>query len=157
MLGTRGGGSSAGPPPVEFSVARYEFAVPVMAEVYVTRLMDRDEFSPALRPPRDEGRNPRKPSLTLAESSHSHPERHLELWPRNYQAEAFFPGSRSRVEGDKCTGLDRAPNATGLGLGHRKAAGLGPRPDRSQPPSGHKFRNPFPPGKWTRSFSRHGR
>jgi hypothetical protein len=34
----------AGPPPVEFSGDRYEFAVPVMAEVYVTRLLDRDQF-----------------------------------------------------------------------------------------------------------------
>jgi hypothetical protein len=34
----------AGPPPVEFSGDRYEFAVPVMAEVYVERLLDRDEF-----------------------------------------------------------------------------------------------------------------
>ena len=34
----------AGPPPVEFSGDRYEFAVPVMAEVYVSRLLDRDEF-----------------------------------------------------------------------------------------------------------------
>jgi hypothetical protein len=33
-----------GPPPVEFSGERYEFAVPVMAEVYVARLFDRDEF-----------------------------------------------------------------------------------------------------------------
>ncbi len=32
------------PPAVEFSGDRYEFAVPVMAEVYVTRLLDRDEF-----------------------------------------------------------------------------------------------------------------
>jgi hypothetical protein len=34
----------AGPPPVEFCGDRYEFAVPVMAEVYVSRLLDRDEF-----------------------------------------------------------------------------------------------------------------
>ena len=34
----------AGPPPVLFSGDRYEFAVPVLAEVYVTRLLDRDEF-----------------------------------------------------------------------------------------------------------------
>jgi hypothetical protein len=34
----------AGPPPVEFSGERYELAVPVTAEVYVTRLLDRDEF-----------------------------------------------------------------------------------------------------------------
>jgi hypothetical protein len=34
----------AGPPPVEFSCDRYEFAVPVLAEVYVSRLLDRDEF-----------------------------------------------------------------------------------------------------------------
>jgi hypothetical protein len=33
-----------GPPPVEFSGERYEFAVPVMAEVYVSRLLDREEF-----------------------------------------------------------------------------------------------------------------
>jgi hypothetical protein len=32
------------PPPIEFSSERYEFAVPVMAEVYVSRLLDRDEF-----------------------------------------------------------------------------------------------------------------
>jgi hypothetical protein len=32
------------PPPVLFTGDRYEFAVPVMAEVYVTRLLDRDEF-----------------------------------------------------------------------------------------------------------------
>jgi len=31
-------------PQVLFSGARYEFAVPVMAEVYVERLLDRDEF-----------------------------------------------------------------------------------------------------------------
>jgi hypothetical protein len=35
---------SAGPPPVEFSGDRYEFAVPVTAEVYVSRLLDRNEF-----------------------------------------------------------------------------------------------------------------
>jgi hypothetical protein len=34
----------AGTPPVEFSGERHEFAVPVMAEVYVSRLLDRDEF-----------------------------------------------------------------------------------------------------------------
>jgi hypothetical protein len=34
----------AGPPPVEFSGDRYEFPVPVLAEVYVSRLLDRDEF-----------------------------------------------------------------------------------------------------------------
>jgi hypothetical protein len=32
------------PPPVLFGSDRYEFAVPVMAEVYVERLLDRDEF-----------------------------------------------------------------------------------------------------------------
>jgi hypothetical protein len=32
------------PPPVLFSGDRYEFAVPVMAEVHVSRLLDRDEF-----------------------------------------------------------------------------------------------------------------
>jgi hypothetical protein len=32
------------PPPVEFSGECHEFAVPVMAEVYVSRLLDRDEF-----------------------------------------------------------------------------------------------------------------
>lgn len=32
------------PPSIEFSGDRYEFAVPVLAEVYVTRLLDRDEF-----------------------------------------------------------------------------------------------------------------
>ena len=34
----------AGPPAVEFSGGRYEFAASVLAEVYVTRLLDRDEF-----------------------------------------------------------------------------------------------------------------
>jgi hypothetical protein len=34
----------AGPPAVEFRGDRYEFAVPVLAEVYVSRLLDRDEF-----------------------------------------------------------------------------------------------------------------
>jgi hypothetical protein len=34
----------AGPPAVEFSGDRYEFAVPVLAEVYVSRVLDRDEF-----------------------------------------------------------------------------------------------------------------
>jgi hypothetical protein len=34
----------AGPPAVEFSGDRHEFAVPVMAEVYASRLLDRDEF-----------------------------------------------------------------------------------------------------------------
>lgn len=32
------------PPDVEFTAAGYQFAVPVVAEVYVTRLLDRDEF-----------------------------------------------------------------------------------------------------------------
>jgi hypothetical protein len=32
------------PPPVQFSGDSYEFAVPVMAEAYVSRLLDRDEF-----------------------------------------------------------------------------------------------------------------
>jgi hypothetical protein len=32
------------PPPVRFARDRYELAVPVMAEVYITRLLDRDEF-----------------------------------------------------------------------------------------------------------------
>jgi hypothetical protein len=32
------------PPPVLFSGPRYDLAVPVMAEVYVSRLLDRDEF-----------------------------------------------------------------------------------------------------------------
>jgi len=31
-------------PPVEFTADRYQFAVPVLAEVYVSRLLDRDEF-----------------------------------------------------------------------------------------------------------------
>jgi hypothetical protein len=35
---------SAVRPPVKFSGDVYEFAVPVMAEVYVSRLLDRDEF-----------------------------------------------------------------------------------------------------------------
>ena len=40
-----GGRAAVGdPPPVLFSGDRYEFAVPVMAEVYVSRLLDRDEF-----------------------------------------------------------------------------------------------------------------
>jgi hypothetical protein len=39
-----GTGSSAGPPPVLFSGERHEFAVPVLAEQYVTHLLDRDEF-----------------------------------------------------------------------------------------------------------------
>jgi hypothetical protein len=34
----------AGAPPVEFRGDRYEFAVPVLAEVYVSRLLDRNEF-----------------------------------------------------------------------------------------------------------------
>jgi hypothetical protein len=33
-----------GPPPVVFCGDRYEFAVPVMAEVYISRLLNRDEF-----------------------------------------------------------------------------------------------------------------
>jgi hypothetical protein len=33
-----------GPPPVLFGGDRYDLAVPVMAEVYVSRLLDRDEF-----------------------------------------------------------------------------------------------------------------
>ena len=33
-----------GPPPVRFVGDRYEFAVPVTAELYITRLLDRDEF-----------------------------------------------------------------------------------------------------------------
>lgn len=36
--------TAAEPPPVLFSSDRYEFAVPVTAEVYVSRLLDRDEF-----------------------------------------------------------------------------------------------------------------
>jgi hypothetical protein len=32
------------PPPVQFSSERYELAVPATAEVYVGRLLDRDEF-----------------------------------------------------------------------------------------------------------------
>jgi hypothetical protein len=40
-----GAGQPVGePPPVVFSGDRYEFPVPVTAEVYVTRLLDRDEF-----------------------------------------------------------------------------------------------------------------
>lgn len=35
---------SGDPPPVLFHGDRYEFAVPVMAECYVSRLVDRDEF-----------------------------------------------------------------------------------------------------------------
>jgi len=38
------GESPAQPPSVLFSSDRYEFAVPVMAEVYVEKLLDRDEF-----------------------------------------------------------------------------------------------------------------
>jgi hypothetical protein len=38
------GQPSADPPPVLFSGDRYELAVPVMAEVYVSRPLDRDEF-----------------------------------------------------------------------------------------------------------------
>lgn len=36
--------TTGGPPPVEFSGDRYEFAVLVLAEVYVSRILDRDEF-----------------------------------------------------------------------------------------------------------------
>jgi hypothetical protein len=32
------------PPVVRFQGARYQFAVPVTAEVYVSQLLDRDEF-----------------------------------------------------------------------------------------------------------------
>lgn len=32
------------PPPVRFVGTRYEFAVPITVELYVTRLLDRDEF-----------------------------------------------------------------------------------------------------------------
>ncbi len=32
------------PPWVRFQADRYQFAVPVMAEVYVTRLLNREEF-----------------------------------------------------------------------------------------------------------------
>jgi hypothetical protein len=38
------GQPSTDPPPVQFTGDRYEFAVPVMAEVYVSRLLNRDEF-----------------------------------------------------------------------------------------------------------------
>jgi len=38
------GQASTHPPPVRFSDAHYELAVPVMTEVYVERLLDRDEF-----------------------------------------------------------------------------------------------------------------
>jgi hypothetical protein len=37
-------GSPAGPPPIAFGADCYEFAVPAMAEVYVDRLLNRDEF-----------------------------------------------------------------------------------------------------------------
>ncbi len=38
------GQSAASPPPVLFSGRRYEFVASVMSEVYVSRLLDRDEF-----------------------------------------------------------------------------------------------------------------
>jgi hypothetical protein len=41
MASTKSGGE---PPPVMFTADHYKFAVPVMAEVYVSRLLDRDEF-----------------------------------------------------------------------------------------------------------------
>jgi hypothetical protein len=34
----------SGPPLVEFSGDQYDFAVPVTAEVFVSRLLDRDQF-----------------------------------------------------------------------------------------------------------------
>jgi hypothetical protein len=37
-------GPPAGPPPIEFHSEFHAFAYPVMAEVYVSRLLDRDEF-----------------------------------------------------------------------------------------------------------------
>ena len=39
-----GTGQAGEPPPVLFRSDRYQLAVPVMAEVYVERLLDRDEF-----------------------------------------------------------------------------------------------------------------
>jgi hypothetical protein len=38
------GQPSTDPPPVQFTGDRYELAVPVMAEVYVSRLLNRDDF-----------------------------------------------------------------------------------------------------------------
>ncbi len=62
-----GAGRSPGePPPVQFGGDRYEFAAPVMAEVYVERLLDRDDdpVPPALRPPQGPG-TPSWPTSSL--------------------------------------------------------------------------------------------
>jgi hypothetical protein len=52
------------PPIVKFETAHYRLATPVMAEVYVSRLLDRDEFRKSLRSVREEVCDSGEPSMT---------------------------------------------------------------------------------------------